>query len=749
METSTSPTVGLRRFLSVTVGLVLVVLVATVVTKQNDANVAQADSFPATPLTDFDFGELYLNTFAGLLYEDSNNPPADHDSAGMAAAANVVPRDVNGLPDSAGKVVAITMGMSNWTAQMCKQGSSDSTTVCDAETFIAQAVGNAGVNSSNVVLVNCARSGEAASRWQDDSFGNYATCLANNLTPRGLSEKQVQVVIMKGGNPGPDISMASSPGTSPADYCVLNPAVEACVYEVHVGNMLRFAKTRYVNLSQVFLQSRVYAGYAITPLNPEPYAYEYGFATKWLIQAQIEQSRSGTIDPVAGNLGPSVAPWVGWGAYLWAPGDTARSDGLTYDVEDFKTTDYTHPEQGGIKKVSKQMMNFYLTSPYTPWFRSGATVNQSPTVHAGPDTTVILPAVASLTGYVSDDNLPAGNVTTMWSVTSGPGTAEFSSPTSLQTDVTFSAVGTYVLRITADDQSLTSMDQVIVAVSYSGNQAPVANAGPDITVTLPATASLSGTAGDDGVPTPTLIATWGVVSGPGIVTFSNDVSLATQAYFSAAGVYTLRLTVSDTELSSTDDMVVTAGGIADTTLPTVSVTAPLNNAAVVPGNVTVTATATDASGINRVRFLVDNVQIGQDLSSPYSIVWNASSYPPGSVHTIQVIAVDNPGNIQSQTVSVLIAESVPPTVSITSPVNGGLVTRGATFTIAANASDNVGVTKVEFYVKNVLKCTDTIAPFSCAWPVPNAKNAAYNLHAKAFDASNNSTTSGTVNVTAK
>ena len=91
------------------------------------------------------------------------------------------------------------------------------------------------------------------------------------------------------------------------------------------------------------------------------------------------------------------------------------------------------------------------------------------------------------------------------------------------------------------------------------NTAPVVNAGADQTVTLPATASLSGTATDDGLPYPpgTLTTTWSAVSGPGTVTFANPAAAATTATFSVAGTYTLRLTASDSALSSSDDIVIT------------------------------------------------------------------------------------------------------------------------------------------------------------------------------------------------
>jgi hypothetical protein len=90
------------------------------------------------------------------------------------------------------------------------------------------------------------------------------------------------------------------------------------------------------------------------------------------------------------------------------------------------------------------------------------------------------------------------------------------------------------------------------------NSAPVVNAGVDQTITLPATAALSGTASDDGLPSPpgSLTYAWSKVSGAGTVTFSNGAALATTATFSATGTYVLRLSVSDGALTSTDDLTV-------------------------------------------------------------------------------------------------------------------------------------------------------------------------------------------------
>jgi len=97
------------------------------------------------------------------------------------------------------------------------------------------------------------------------------------------------------------------------------------------------------------------------------------------------------------------------------------------------------------------------------------------------------------------------------------------------------------------------------------NQPPNVDAGSDQTITLPTSASLSGSASDDGLPNPpgTLTTTWSKSSGPGTVSFGDINALGTTASFSAPGVYVLRLTASDGALSASDDVQVTVNPAAN------------------------------------------------------------------------------------------------------------------------------------------------------------------------------------------
>ncbi len=226
----------------------------------------------------------------------------------------------------------------------------------------------------------------------------------------------------------------------------------------------------------------------------------------------------------------------------------------------------------------------------------GGPANQAPTVDAGANATVQLPDTATLTGTVTDDGLPTGStVTTTWTRVSGPGTVTFDDPAAEDTTASFSAAGTYVLRLTATDGDLTASDDTTIEVQPAapGNQAPTVDAGANATVQLPDTATLTGTVTDDGLPTgSTVTTTWTRVSGPGTVTFDDPAAEDTTASFSAAGTYVLRLTATDGDLTASDDTTIEVQPAAPgNQAPTVD--AGANATVQLPDTATLTGTVTD------------------------------------------------------------------------------------------------------------------------------------------------------------
>lgn len=186
----------------------------------------------------------------------------------------------------------------------------------------------------------------------------------------------------------------------------------------------------------------------------------------------------------------------------------------------------------------------------------------------------------------------------------------------------------------------------------------------------------------------------------------------------------------------------------DITAPSVSIGSPTAGTTVT-GSVTISATATDASGVAKVEFLIDNVVVATDTTSAYSYIWNTTTATNGT-HTLTARATDTVGNAGTSTaVSVTVSntDTTPPTISAftASPTS---VATGGTVALAATATDNVGVTKVEFYSGTALMGTDTTSPYTYNWVTTGASTlGAHALTAKAYDAAGNSTSSPNVGVT--
>jgi hypothetical protein len=83
------------------------------------------------------------------------------------------------------------------------------------------------------------------------------------------------------------------------------------------------------------------------------------------------------------------------------------------------------------------------------------------------------------------------------------------------------------------------------------------------------------------------------------------------------------------------------------------------------------------------------------------------------------------------------ADTTAPVVNITSPANNAQVSANTTLTLAATATDNVGVQKVDFYVNGVLKCSDTSASYTCSFKVPKKAGVTYMIQARSSDAAGN------------
>jgi len=303
------------------------------------------DSTGMTAITDLGPG-LYKGVPGGLYPGSSNHRPAAHNSAGLGIATSIAPLDTLGNVDFAnGQVVLISIGLSNTTQEF--------------SAFVPKATADP-LKQPRCRAIDCARGGQTASLIATPS-ASYWDTVSTRLRGAGSSPLQAQVAWLKTANANPTGDFAT---TSESLY-------------VQLRRIVNILHARLPNLKLVYFTSRIYAGYASSTLNPEPYAYESGFSIRKLIAAQISGDPGLNFDPAHGAI---VSPWLAWGPYLWADGLRGRSDGLTWSCSDFVATDGTHPSASGRDKVADSLLVFFENDETTmPWYRRTLVAGVPPT----------------------------------------------------------------------------------------------------------------------------------------------------------------------------------------------------------------------------------------------------------------------------------------------------------------------------------------------------------------------------------
>jgi thermitase len=189
-----------------------------------------------------------------------------------------------------------------------------------------------------------------------------------------------------------------------------------------------------------------------------------------------------------------------------------------------------------------------------------------------------------------------------------------------------------------------------------------------------------------------------------------------------------------------------AGGTIDTVPPTIGFVYPYNGMNV-SGAFTVQVSASDNTGVSAVNLSVDGILIGSTAISPYTFDWDSRFVANGS-HSISARATDLSGNVSAASLTVnvqnVIVDTTPPSVTITSPANGGKVS--VNLPVYVNASDNTNVVRVELYADGVLVSTSNSPPFTTKWTTKKVAAGAHTLQCRAYDAVGNSGISQIVTV---
>src|SRR6185503_15236919 len=152
-----------------------------------------------------------------------------------------------------------------------------------------------------------------------------------------------------------------------------------------------------------------------------------------------------------------------------------------------------------------------------------------------------------------------------------------------------------------------------------------------------------------------------------------------------------------------------------------------------------TAHVSPSGATGTVTFLDGATTLATGTLSAGAATFSTSSLSAGTHSITARYNGDNSYNgsvsgVVSETVNGSTSDTTPPTISIISPTNGAQV--GGTVQVQVNASDNVGVSKVDLYVDGAITATSTSAPFMTSWKTPG-KPGPHTLQTKAYDAAGN------------
>lgn len=172
----------------------------------------------------------------------------------------------------------------------------------------------------------------------------------------------------------------------------------------------------------------------------------------------------------------------------------------------------------------------------------------------------------------------------------------------------------------------------------------------------------------------------------------------------------------------------------DMIAPTVKITSPLGNATR-KGTIDIIATASDNVGALRADFTATcgagvPTFTSADFSAPFSVAWDTTKSPDGGCF-LSALVYDVAGN-RGADVVYMIVDNTPPTVTLTSPLHNAVVKDS--INVAATATDNIGVVKVDFVVCPAgTVITATSAPYSVTWDTTKAANGPCVISALAYD----------------
>lgn len=221
-------------------------------------------------------------------------------------------------------------------------------------------------------------------------------------------------------------------------------------------------------------------------------------------------------------------------------------------------------------------------------------------------------------------------------------------------DIPFSS-GSHILRVAFNGGEFNLGRMNFTFTSELDYSQPVANAGENVVVVLPVSASsLDGTASSDPENAP-LTYNWRQVYGPSTIAFSDLQAHKPTISGLVEGVYLIKLTVSNGTYSDEDELFVLVGE-SGTFPPFVSIVSPENGEGFLEGQeIDIRTSASDVDGnITQVEIFLDQTRLGTLTEEPFTITWTGKI---GS-YALSAVAIDNDGNkVTSEKVNIEINEA--------------------------------------------------------------------------------------------
>ncbi|HVW61257.1 MAG TPA: PKD domain-containing protein, partial [Puia sp.] len=428
--------------------------------------------------------------------------------------------------------------------------------------------------------------------------------------------------------------------------------------------------------------------------------------------------------------------------YFWGRNKSfVGGDGVVNNQEGTwpNALDVLKPTKRTPLAITPLMTTAYDFTPYTLKTPAKQTIITTSTVLSATATASVLKAAGKPNyGYTI--------VKYQWAQISGPNTATITSPNVLSTTATGLTTGTYIFSIQTTDNNtgtITAYDTIVV--NNVGTGVPVADAGPDQTITLPGALTLTGSGQENGG---SIVGyKWTQISGPNTSTITNSTSASTGVTGLMAGSYTFQLTVTDNSgKTATDAVTITvnpavvpgppsanAGSDQTITLPTSSVT--------------LTGSGSETNGtIVGYKWVQVSGPNTATISSATSASTGVSGMAAGN-YVFELTVTDNSGKTATDAVTITVKPAVPGPLVVDAGQNQGITAPASTVTLTGTASETNGTITAYKWIQISGPNTATIASDAQASTgVSGLIEGSYTFQLTATDNSNN-TASDIVKIT--